>query len=347
MIASVQPMPESSKPQAQWHKPQAQWHKPQATNLDRPDSSLLTKLTIAIPFFRGSQYLRQAIESVLRQSQPAWQLLVCDDASPEIDVRRLVLGYRDPRIRYVRNERNLGMVGNWNRCLDLAPTDLVTLLHADDQLLDCYVAMMTEAAEQHPKAVALFCRARIIDQDGRSRFSFPDLYKRLLADCVGNGLRLEGPTALEALLRGDFIMCPTVCYRKSRLGLRRFSSDWRFAQDMEFFTRLLFQRETLIGLPAVGYAYRRHRLNATAEYTKSLLRFEEESRLYDALAHAAHNRGWEQAARLARRKSVIKLNLLYCSAADLLRLRLQEAWQKLVFLRNLTVGRIANPSWRA
>jgi hypothetical protein len=88
-------------------------------------------------------------------------------------------------------------------------------------------------------------------------------------------------------------------------------------------------------------------LNATAEYTKSLLRFEEESRLYDALAHAAHNRGWEQAARLARRKSVIKLNLLYCSAADLLRLRLQEAWQKLVFLRNLTVGRIANPSWRA
>jgi hypothetical protein len=325
MIASVQPIPDFS----------------------RPDSGSHTKLTIAIPFFQGTGYLRQAIDSVLRQSEPAWQLLVCDDASPETDVRHLVLGYGDPRIRYVRNERNLGMVGNWNRCLDQAQTDLVTLLHADDQLLDCYVAMMSEAAERHSGAVALFCRARIIGEDGRSRFSFPDVYKRLLAECLGNGLHLEGRTALEALLRGDFIMCPSVCYRKSRLGLRRFSAGWRFAQDMEFFTRLLFQGETLVGLPTAGYAYRRHQLNATSEYTRSLLRFEEESQLYDALAYAADSRGWGQAARLARRKSVIKLNLLYCSAADMLRLRLQEAWQKLVFLRHLSGGRMANPSCRA
>lgn len=303
-----------------------------------PGHDTRPRLTVAIPFYRGKEYLRQAIDSVRCQNCSRWQLLVCDDCSPEAGIRELVLGYGDPRIRYERNDHNLGMVGNWNRCLDLAETDLVTLLHADDQLLDCYVEVMTEAAGSSPGAAALFCKARIIDEQGRRRFSFPDLYKRFVAFCAGAPWRLAGRSGLEALLGGDFIMCPTVCYRKSRLGPRRFAAEWHFAQDMELFTRLLLEGESLVGAPAVAYAYRRHAASATALYTKSLLRFEEESRLYDALRLAALRHRWARAALLAQRKNVIKLNLLYCSIVDLLRLRLHDAREKLLLLRSLFIG---------
>src|SRR4051812_25955715 len=86
-------------------------------------------LTIAIPFYKGLDYLRQAIESVRRQSASQWQLLVVDDASPESGAEQLVQSYHDSRMCCHRNERNHGLAGNWNRCLDLAATDLVTLLH--------------------------------------------------------------------------------------------------------------------------------------------------------------------------------------------------------------------------
>jgi glycosyltransferase involved in cell wall biosynthesis len=292
-------------------------------------------LTFAIPFYQGRALLQRAIASVLHQKDPSWQLLVCDDCGPEPGTAELVRSYADPRIRYHRNERNLGMAGNWNRCLDLAATDLVNLLHADDELLDNYAGLMLGAAQQYPHAAAFFCRARIIDEHSRPCFSFPDFVKRFLLPRSGGTLRLRGRRAVEALLRGDFIMCPTVCYRKSVLRSRRFSFAWKQVQDLEFFIRLLLDGDLLVGLPEVAYAYRRHPGNATSAHTHSLLRFEEESRLYDELRQAAACRGWPRAARLAARKGIIRLNLLYCVAADLLRLQGSQAWRKLSFLRRL------------
>ena len=91
-----------------------------------------TELTFAIPFHRGLDYLRIAVESVLAQREPSWRLLVCDDGGVEAGVEALVASYADERLSYLRNTDEPGIVGNWNRCLDASSTDLVTLLHADD-----------------------------------------------------------------------------------------------------------------------------------------------------------------------------------------------------------------------
>jgi GT2 family glycosyltransferase len=297
-------------------------------------------LTVAIPFYKGHAFLRAAIESVLRQTSPEWRLLICDDG-PEAGTAALVESYRDPRIRYLKNDRNLGMAGNWNRCLDAAGANLVNLLHNDDELLPGYVELMRQAAREHPDAAAFFCRARIIDASGRSRFSPIDYVKKFLQPRTEGPLTLQGPAAIEALMRGNFIMCPTVCYRKSRLGNLRFSSAWRFALDLEFYVRLLLTGEKIIGLPDVAYAYRRHEANATEAYTASLLRFEEESRLHDWVAGVASQRGWSRLAALAARKRVIQGHLLFRIAGDIAFCRLGAAGQKWKFLRHLSGGRIA------
>jgi glycosyltransferase involved in cell wall biosynthesis len=291
-------------------------------------------LTIAIPFYMGQAYLRKAIESVLRQTDPNWRLIVCDDG-PEPGTADVVAAFNDPRIRYLKNDRNLGMAGNWNRCLDAADTDLVNLLHNDDELLPNYVAEMRAAGERFPDAAAFFCRARVIDAVGRETFSPIDYVKKFLQPRTDGPLVLHGKSAIESLMHGDFIMCPTVCYRRSRLPAERFDDRWRQVLDLDFFTRILLEGGTMVGLPAVAYAYRRHDENATAQQTETLLRFEEESRIHDQVTAIARERGWPSVARVAAGKRVIKLHLAFRICQDVSRLRFGSALRKWDFLYRL------------
>ena len=297
-------------------------------------SEILEPITIAVPFYKGLVYLRSAVESVRRQTSPAWNLIVCDDG-PEPGARDLIESYGDPRMRYFKNERNLGMAGNWNRCLQIAQTDLVNLLHNDDELLPNYVEVMQQGGRQFPQAAALFCKAIVIDAEGRTRFSFVDFAKRFLQPKSTGPLVLHGRQAVAALMAGDFIMCPTVCYRRSRLPGEHFRDRWRMVLDLDFFTRILLDGGVMIGLPATAYAYRRHADNATSAYTESLLRFEEESRLHDLVATAAFKKGWQDVARIAGAKRIIKLHLLFRIAEDLIRMRIAASARKSRFLVGL------------
>ena len=248
------------------------------------------------------------------------------------DGLRTVARFPDPRICYVRNPAPLGLSGNWNRCLDAADTDLVTLLHADDELQPNYVALMTAVAAAHPAAAALFCQADVIGPDGRTMFSFADRIKAVFRPRGNGPIRVAGDIGLAALLRGNFVMCPTVCYRKSLLGPRRFDARWRQVADLDLYSRLLRDGLDMVGSREVGYAYRRHPGNATAEYTDNLVRFREESALYDELAADAAARGWADTARVARSKRILKLHLLYRIAEDAARGRGRAAARKLRYL---------------
>ncbi|MBY0372093.1 glycosyltransferase [bacterium] len=282
-------------------------------------------ITIAIPFFRDTDLLRKAIQSVLSQTSAEWRLIVVDDSGAESG-RETVQAFSDPRIRYVSNLKSLGMAPNWNHCLHLADTPYATLLHADDKLEPCYVDRMLAGWKANPSAALLYCRAQIIDQDGSRAFSLPDAMKSWRSHLAGEG-------GLDALLRGCFIFCPTVCFRRDSHGqFPQFSTDWKMVQDFDLWAKLLLAGETLVGLPFVGYAYRRHAAGATALYTQSLLRFEEEAKLYEALENRCLAKGWKSAARRAHRKTIVKLNIAYCAFTDLGRGHRAGFLEKLGFL---------------
>lgn len=95
------------------------------------------RVSVCIPTYRGAETLAAAIESVLAQTHADFELIVVDDASPD-DTAAVVARFTDPRLRYVRNMRNLGPEGNWNHCLALARGTYFKLLPHDDLLRrDC------------------------------------------------------------------------------------------------------------------------------------------------------------------------------------------------------------------
>jgi hypothetical protein len=235
-------------------------------------------------------------------------------------------------VGYRANPGTLGMVRCWNRCLAEAEGELLTLLHADDRLLPSYAAAVKSLARAHPEAVAYFTAAQTIDARGRPRFSLQDDIKRLFVPRDGREVVLCGEAGLRALLRGNFIVCPSLCFQRARLGARRFDERWRQVQDLEFLARMLAEGESLAGARGAHYAYRRHDANATARHTASLLRFEEEFALFDALAVAAEARGWSAAAASARSRWILRLHLAWRVLAELARLRLALAARTLGFL---------------
>ena len=211
-----------------------------------------------------------------------------------------------------------------------AQTDLVTILHADDRLKSNYAELMLAAAAAHPDATLFHCDAEIINAASIPVFSFPDFYKKLIrARALGHGVMLtHGDVSLANLMKGWSIMCPTVCYRLSRLAAKRFKSRWRMVVDVDLLAGLLLEGHTFVGLPMVAYEYRRHSENQTTTLTKELTRFQEESQIYDLIKESARKLGWQQTALVCEKKRIIKFNLAYCLMRDLISGRLPLARKK-------------------
>jgi glycosyltransferase involved in cell wall biosynthesis len=92
---------------------------------------------------------------------------VCDNASQD-ETRAVVAGFADPRIRYVRNAENLGMVGNWNRCLAEARGELIANLCDDDLMLPDRLARQVAIFDAHPETGVVHGDAEMIDEGGRA-----------------------------------------------------------------------------------------------------------------------------------------------------------------------------------
>ncbi|MCA9267486.1 MAG: glycosyltransferase, partial [Planctomycetales bacterium] len=277
-------------------------------------------IRLYIPFYSDKELLKLTIASAQRQTAADVDVTILDDCSAEISGRDDLDLDADANVKYRRNPVNLGMVGNWNQALE-GDAGLAAIVHADDLLAPDYCQVMLDAAQAHGDAALYFCKANVIDQQGRPVFSLPDFVKRLLFRHRGPAT-LVGEHGAAALLRGNFIFCPTVAYNLKNLGDIRFDPRWRMVQDLDLLLRVLESGRSIVGVPTAAYHYRRHQQNATVQYTRNLLRFREENQLYLEAAARYRERGWLRAARVARRRTIVKLNLAYCTLRDALALRM-------------------------
>jgi len=101
------------------------------------------ELTIVIPVYKRTDFIAGAIQSALNQkTNHRFQVLVLDNTTENDDIRHIVEGFLDDRVAYGKNEKNIGMFGNWNRCFELVKSPWVTMLHDDDRLKPEYVETM-------------------------------------------------------------------------------------------------------------------------------------------------------------------------------------------------------------
>src|SRR5262245_31410059 len=112
------------------------------------------RVSIGVPVYNGERYLRECIDSILGQTFRDFELILSDNASTDA-TRTICEAYatRDPRVRYYRNEQNLGACRNFNRCVELARGDYFLWAAHDDAIAPEYLARCVEALDRDPSVV--------------------------------------------------------------------------------------------------------------------------------------------------------------------------------------------------
>ena len=127
----------------------------------------MTKISICVPTYNGAPYLEACLDSVLNQTYEDIEVLAVDDGSTDVTFEILKrYAARDERIRLVRNENNLGLVGNWNRCIELAQGEWIKFVFQDDLIAPHCLERLIAASAEGASFIA--CKRDYLFDEGTS-----------------------------------------------------------------------------------------------------------------------------------------------------------------------------------
>ena len=89
------------------------------------------QISIILPAYNAEQYLSVAIESILKQTFYDFEFIIINDGSSD-NTENIILSYKEPRIRYIKNEQNLKLIKTLNKGIDLARGKYIARMDADD-----------------------------------------------------------------------------------------------------------------------------------------------------------------------------------------------------------------------
>lgn len=192
-------------------------------------------VSVCLPVYNGARFLRAAVQSVLDQTYPHFELLVFDDASSD-GSWEILQEIQDPRVILHRNAHNLGPEANWNQALSAARGRYVKLFHQDDLLAPECLEHQVRALEEHPEAVLAFGKRRIITPNGRQLMTRGGPWPE--------GLVAPASVVRRCVLAGtNLIGEPSAVLFRTALGQRIGGFDGRlpYVIDLDYWLRLLAQ----------------------------------------------------------------------------------------------------------
>jgi glycosyltransferase involved in cell wall biosynthesis len=128
------------------------------------------RVSIGLPVYNGSRYLRQALDSVLAQSFQDFELVISDNASTD-DTEAIcrACAAQDARVRYYRVPQNQGVTWNFRQVVARSSGEFFLWMAHDDMLAPDYVERCLEALHSSPAAVLCYAAAVDVDEAGRQK----------------------------------------------------------------------------------------------------------------------------------------------------------------------------------
>jgi Glycosyl transferase family 2 len=191
----------------------------------RRNRRITPRVTVLMAVYNGELHLREAIESIIRQTFQDFEFLIINDGSTD-RTRELILSYDDPRIRLVDNKHQLGLTRSLNRGLRLAEGEWIARQDADDVSEPERLARQVGFLEKHNEVALLGAWYRKIDSDGA---------------VIGNR---ELPCSWTQIRWSLLFICPfvhsAVMLRKSLLveQIGFYDEAFAYAQDYDLWSRI-------------------------------------------------------------------------------------------------------------
>ena len=213
------------------------------------------ELSFFIPAFRRMDTLKTTVESILQQDDVLNYEIIIVDNSGDTSYENLIYQYvkklHNERISLYVNRENIGMIGNWNRGVEIAKTDYVAMLHDDDLLAGNYLNTIVK--------VITFARKK--ERFGFVKVQFADYYEQdslPIIDDLDNETYLNKMTCMQSLFIGiGPTSCPTCGMIFSRGSFI----------DAGGFDELYYpSADYILGYQMIKYGYEGYILNKTLSY---------------------------------------------------------------------------------
>jgi glycosyltransferase involved in cell wall biosynthesis len=216
--------------------------------------------SVMVPVYNCSEYLRQALGSILLQDPgvEVMQIEVVDDCSTDADVEQIVQSIGRGRIGYFRQEKNVGSLRNFETCLNRSKGRWVHLLHGDDFLLPGFYAEIGSLFEDYPEAGAAFTGYYHVGQDGTILYPNDTLSEQ--RGYIDNWLEIVGQT--------QPIQPPAIVVKRSVYEVVGSFFGVHYGEDWEMWVRIS-SRFPMVHSPRRLANYRVHNTSISSRYFNS------------------------------------------------------------------------------
>ncbi len=198
------------------------------------------RVSIIIPTFNRAESLVGALKSAQRQTYSNLEIVVSDNASSD-NTEHIIQPYlSDERLKYFRNNRNMGMVANWRECLYRRATGDWFLILSDDDLLinDRYIEKAMNELNRSENVGIIYSSSEIFyDELNRLELLRFEKYGVL----KGMDVFMSRGTVLPQ----DFVLCSVIFDRKLSMQYNAFMNDADVACDSELFLKICVDKDVL------------------------------------------------------------------------------------------------------
>lgn len=209
----------------------------------------MPKVSVILPVYNGEKYVREAVESVLDQTFPDFELIIIDDGSTDA-TSEILDRFSDSRIARLRNEKNFGLVGSLNKGLGESRGEFIARMDADDVSLPERFEKQVAYLVAHPEIGVL--GTAILQTDNRGQgiaaVVLPETHEAILREML-SGLAVAHPTVMAR--------------RQVVLAAGGYNPNFGDAEDTELWSRLIF-RTRFANLSQVLHRHRLHNQSVTS-----------------------------------------------------------------------------------
>jgi glycosyltransferase involved in cell wall biosynthesis len=236
----------------------------------------MAKVTVSMPAYNAEKYIRESIVSVLSQQEIDFELIVVDDASTD-DTPQILQSFRDdPRLRWIRNEKRMGIGYCHNLIVRQSKSPFIAHVDSDDLILQGALLKLVQRLESNAAMGQAHCQFFEIDEQGEIiEESFLAKRKKSLEKRT-----LNRNYRRDLIASGNVINCLRTYRREVFEQVGYFSETMKRGIDYDMALRLLEKFEIGI-VPEFLYCHRTHKTNI------SIVRF-------------AGMRNWVMRSRLCR-----------------------------------------------
>lgn len=219
--------------------------------------SFMPKISVVMPIYNTAiKHLKVAVESILKQSFADFEFIILNDSPSNKELKNVVLGYQDKRIRYFENAETIGIAKSYNRLIDLANTDIIAIMNHDDCSLSNRLEVQYKYLLNHPEVGLVGCAYKKFGEINRFRSVHPVISDKEIKAYLLFKSSIHHPTIM---IRKNVLDENNIRYNENYVSL----NDRQLYYDLGKYTKLANIDEVL-------YKYRFHK-NMTSKRKKSVI----------------------------------------------------------------------------